>query len=1203
MSKPVVLIDAGELVGLSGSADGDVLKWNADTSEWEAAPGAGTGTVTSVTLDTDTTGLTVSGETSQEITGAGTFTLGGTLSAANGGTGLGAPAGGDVGKVLTAAAGGGYELVTPEPGGVTSIDTGEGLTGGPITDTGTISLEALVVDPSGTKGSATTSAVVTVDAYGRTTSLTDIDIQLASTSKVDGLDTALSGKVPTSRNVNTTAGQLEGGGALSSDLTLSLATVGTAASNQGSATQTVTVSTDAYGRVTSLSQQAISGLGAGVISSGEVATARGGTGLDASGATDGEVLIGQSTGSFALHALSQDATMAKDGKVTVQGLQARAVSSVAPTSGQTLVWSTSGGGAWVPGSQASGGSGGGGVLYYMNAGTSVPATNGIPAGTYQLGRTAEGGSHPISLTNVDTGVWTRVGGFVSDASDPNLTSIPAGIWDFNVWASSTANANNMFFRLTFYAYDGSTNPESGAALATSVTTYLYDPSVPTQYTTSFALAQTAFTGKRIYIRLDVQASAASKNVEFGFGDGQASHVHTTVPSVTGSGFVKVLDGVIVPTGQTVDLGSSTDVGDSVLGVANGGTGASSLTEHALLVGQGSAAIGGLVGTTAGEVVRWNGTDWTASALSSNAVTSITGTTDQVIASASVGAVTLSLPQSIAADSSPTFAGLTLSSFNGLVRATSGVLAGGAEVTGSDFGSQTAKYVFAAPNAENGTPLFRPLEASDLPSLTGTYLPLAGGTMSAGSKLIVANSTSTKAGFSFGPTGTAPSSPVTGDVWVQNDNRIYVSLNGTQYLITSAPSQPSTIQPLAQSSGAGLTFAITGGNTSFADATAGALTFSGGNATGTGATTGGGLTLRGGTGVTNGTVSLGTTQTSAITVGAAGVTTTFSGRVVTPALTASAAGFNIVPTAATPTTLADGDMWVTSVGVFARVNGVTQQLVSGSFLPLAGGTMSAGSKLTVASSTTAGAGFSLGSTLGLVPTTPAQGDIWTQSDGGVFVATTGVSQRFITSAPTASVTIQPGASTVARTISLTGGATSAVNGTGGNVTISGGTANVATSTSGAGGALNLRGGAGIVANGAVNIGDQQTSGVNIGASAITTNVLGTLTASTASAGTNTTQVATTAFTTTAVANAVGSPYDLSGDAYGALASNQTIFRFLAPRNLTLTALTSGSGVTAVKVQVNDADVTYPVNVASGAKITVLTTASGTDAYFTITGKVA
>ena len=50
--------------------------------------GGGSGTVTSVTLNAATTGLTISGGTSQTITTSGTFTLGGTLVPANGGTGM-----------------------------------------------------------------------------------------------------------------------------------------------------------------------------------------------------------------------------------------------------------------------------------------------------------------------------------------------------------------------------------------------------------------------------------------------------------------------------------------------------------------------------------------------------------------------------------------------------------------------------------------------------------------------------------------------------------------------------------------------------------------------------------------------------------------------------------------------------------------------------------------------------------------------------------------------------------------------------------------------------------------------------------------------------------------------------------------------------------------------------------------------------------
>jgi hypothetical protein len=48
-------------------------------------------------------------------------------------------------------------------------------------------------------------------------------------------------------------------------------------------------------------------------------------------------------------------------------------------------------------------------------------------------------------------------------------------------------------------------------------------------------------------------------------------------------------------------------------------------------------------------------------IDNSGVLSITGTTDQITASASTGAVTLSLPQSIASTSSPTFSGLTVGS--------------------------------------------------------------------------------------------------------------------------------------------------------------------------------------------------------------------------------------------------------------------------------------------------------------------------------------------------------------------------------------------------------------------------------------------------------------------------------------------------------------------------------------------------------------
>jgi len=52
--------------------------------------GSGSGTVTSVGLDGGATGLTITSDTTNPITTTGTFTLGGTLAVANGGTGLSA---------------------------------------------------------------------------------------------------------------------------------------------------------------------------------------------------------------------------------------------------------------------------------------------------------------------------------------------------------------------------------------------------------------------------------------------------------------------------------------------------------------------------------------------------------------------------------------------------------------------------------------------------------------------------------------------------------------------------------------------------------------------------------------------------------------------------------------------------------------------------------------------------------------------------------------------------------------------------------------------------------------------------------------------------------------------------------------------------------------------------------------------------------
>ena len=78
-------------------------------------------------------------------------------------------------------------------GSVTSVATGTGLTGGPITTTGTISLAASGVSAS-TYGSAAQSATIAVDTYGRITSASNTAISIPSS--------ALSTTVPNNKLTN-----------------------------------------------------------------------------------------------------------------------------------------------------------------------------------------------------------------------------------------------------------------------------------------------------------------------------------------------------------------------------------------------------------------------------------------------------------------------------------------------------------------------------------------------------------------------------------------------------------------------------------------------------------------------------------------------------------------------------------------------------------------------------------------------------------------------------------------------------------------------------------------------------------------------------------------------------------------------------------------------------------------------------------------
>lgn len=113
--------------------------------------------------------------------------------------------------------------------------------------------------------------------------------------------------------------------------------------------------------------------------------------------------------------------------------------------------------------------------------------------------------------------------------------------------------------------------------------------------------------------------------------------------------------------------------------------------------------------------------------------------------------------------------------------------------------------------------------------------------------------------------------------------------------------------------------------------------------------------------------------STVSLGASFAGGTLTSKLTTIASATGGAPLNI-PQGTAPTTPNNGDIWTTSVSVFARINGATLDLnAAGGFT---GGTLT--SKLNTVASATGGAGLNVPP--GVAPTTPTNGDLWTTASG-------------------------------------------------------------------------------------------------------------------------------------------------------------------------------------------------------------------------------
>ena len=281
-----------------------------------------------------------------------------------------------------------------------------------------------------------------------------------------------------------------------------------------------------------------------------------------------------------------------------------------------------------------------------------------------------------------------------------------------------------------------------------------------------------------------------------------------------------------------------------------------------------------------------------------------------------------------------------------------------------YGSQIANTFYAAPNGSAGSPTFRAIVAGDIPSniTVSNYLPLAGGTMT-GKVNTVASSIS-NAGLNL-PHGATPTTPINGDIWTTTSG-LYSRINGN----TTGPYGIGTINSITATS------PLTGGTIS----TSGSIGILQANSSTNGyllntdwATFNSKLSST----LTSGNIFVGNgsnISTSVALSGDATLANTGALALANSGVIAAQYGNNV---GTIPVVTVDAKGRITTASNRTIVGGdIPTNIVVSNYLPLVGGTLTGKLKTVVSSTTTAG----LNLPQGTAPTSPVNGDIWTTNNG-------------------------------------------------------------------------------------------------------------------------------------------------------------------------------------------------------------------------------